>query len=184
MAPGYSPGCEGSAYLQPKVVVQTTRVVLLDHKDAITSWPTADAPGRFRCLAESPLLTIFFSGTPFLQPSIGSSRRQRPADTRAKGLRTLPAFKHCPHGYTVGPKVLVVQLAPIQRHRNRRVRTSPNCVGGRYGLRVRVVIRVHENSPAAFVLALLQRAVFRIITDRALCQRLANARTDRIPPHV
>jgi hypothetical protein len=32
------------------------------------------------------------------------------------------------------------------------------------------VIRVHENSPAAFVLALLQRAVFRIIADRALCQ--------------
>ena len=57
---GYGPGCEDSVYLQPKVVVQSTSIMLLDHKDAIASRPTADAPRRFRCLAEPPLLSVFF----------------------------------------------------------------------------------------------------------------------------
>src|SRR5437879_12460753 len=56
---GHGPGCQDSVHLQPEVVVQPGRIMLLDYKDAVAARAAPDATGGFGCLTELPLSAVF-----------------------------------------------------------------------------------------------------------------------------
>src|SRR5439155_3166630 len=68
-------------------------------------------------------------------------------------------FENISNGHAVGPEVLALEIAPIERHRHGGAGAGAHRVWTNHRLRVGVTIDVQEDAPAPLADALLERAL-------------------------